>query len=343
MYKKIFVIGIMSIFLLTSLTTLSAAEIKISTEKKLHTNRDYFDPDSLNIGDLLFCDTDTDVLTYMFELNSGYSNDHCAMYIGNDRFIHAISSLPFVPLSSGVCIWSYSDFETYFKNIVFAHVTSASESDRLAAVEWAKGRLGTPYQYNQWLQGANYDPYDPDDTHSNRWYCSELIWAAYYSQSNQRIDLCKGNWTYGGDVYVNHILGDDECETHTNIPPSANVYPRLYRYENNNKIVHFSTYGVKNPDGEPPDYRWDWDNDGTWDTDWKPYNRSGEYYEYDSFGTYTVKLQVKDELGATEEDTETFTIEEEPEISRKSLNKPLAYLLKIYPNLIQLLQRVLRF
>ncbi len=341
MKKKIIITGIISIFLLTSLTTLSAAEMKTSSGNMFCLDDDYFDPDSLNIGDLLFCDTNTEVLTYLREVNSGYSNDHCAMYIGNDRFIHAAPSLLLVPLSSGVCIWSYSDFETYFINIVFAHVTSASESDRLAAVEWAKGRLGRPYQYNYWLQGANYDPYDPDDSHSNRWYCSELIWAAYYNQSNQRIDLRKDNWTYGKRVYVNQILGDDECETYTNIPPNAKIYVRLYTYPDNDKIVHFITSRSKNPDGKPPDFRWDFENDGTWDTDWILHNRSGQDYEYESFETYTVKVQVKDDEGATDETTETFMIEEERARS-KPLNKPLAYLWKSCPNLIQLLQMLLR-
>ena len=328
MYKKIVTIGIISIFLLTSLTTLSVAEIKTSNEKKLLINEDYFDLDSLNIGDLLFCDINIEVLTYMHEVNSGYSNDHCAMYIGDDRFIHAVPFMPFVPLSSGVCIWAFSDIEKYFTNIVFAHVTNATESDKLAAVEWAKERLGRRYQYSWWGPTANYNPYDPDDSYSNRWYCSELIWAAYYNISNQRIDLCKDKWVYGRHVYVMQILGDDECKTHSNIPPNANIYVRLYNYPDNYKIVRFSTWGSNNPDGKPPDFRWDFENDGTWDTGWIPYNRSGENHEYESFATYTVKVQVKDDMDVIDETTETFTIEEEPK-SKINLNTPLIFFLKI--------------
>jgi len=47
-------------------------------------------------------------------------------------------------------------------------------------------------------------------------------------------------------------------------------------------------------------------------------------------------------MDAIDETTETFTIEEEP-VSKKPLNKPLTYLLKIFPNLMQLLQSLLRF
>ena len=328
MYKKIVTLGIISIFLFTSFTTFSAAEINTSIGDKLHIYGDYFDSDSLNIGDLLFCDINTEVLTHMHEVNSGYSNDHCAMYIGDDRFIHAVPLMLSVPLHSGVCIWSFSQIEKYFTNIVFAHVTDATESDRIAAVEWAKDRIGRPYQYRQWSPGANYNPYDPDDSCSNSWYCSELIWAAYYNQSNQRIDLCNNNWEKGRHVYVNNILGDDECETHSNIPPKANIYVRLYTNPDNYKIVRFSIWGSNNPDGEPPDFRWDFDNDGTWDTGWIPYNRSGKYHEYESFATYTVKVQVKDDMDVIDETTETFTIEEEPD-SKNPLNETLAYFLNI--------------
>jgi uncharacterized protein YycO len=329
MYKKIVVMGIISIFLLTNLTTLSSARNNIDTENKLQINGEYFDSESLNIGDLLFCDINTEVLTYMREVAPGYSNDHSAMYIGNDRFIHAIPSMLFVSLPSGVCIWSLSEIETYFTNIVFAHVTTASESDRLNAVEWAKDRLGRPYQYRQWVKSANCNPYDPDDKYSDRWYCSEIIWAAYYNQNNQKIDLCKNNWTYGGRVYVSHILGDDELETHSNIPPNANIYVRLYTDPDNNKIVHFSTFGSRNPDGKPPDFRWDFENDGIWDTDWISLNWSGLDYEYELFSTYTVRVQVRDDMNAIDETTETFAIEEEP-VSKKPLNKPLTSLLKFF-------------
>ena len=54
----------------------------------------------------------------------------------------------------------------------------------------------------------------------------------------------------------------------------------------------------------------------------------GENHEYESFATYTVKVQVKDDMDAVDETTETFTIEEEPE-SKKPLNEPLTYFINI--------------
>jgi hypothetical protein len=53
-------------------------------------------------------------------------------------------------------------------------------------------------------------------------------------------------------------------------------------------------------------YRWDFTNDGIYDTNWISYEY--EYHAYSTPGNYTIKLQVKDELGTTATDTAEVTI-----------------------------------
>ena len=68
--------------------------------------------------------------------------------------------------------------------------------------------------------------------------------------------------------------------------------------------ITFDGSGSYDPDGSITGYRWDWTNDGTWDTGW-----SGSPTATHSYGsTYTVKLQVEDNDGATDTDTATVTI-----------------------------------
>jgi len=55
-------------------------------------------------------------------------------------------------------------------------------------------------------------------------------------------------------------------------------------------------------------YRWDWTNDGIWDTSWSIVPIKS--HKYGSPGTYTVKLQVKDWDGSTDTDIATVEIEE---------------------------------
>jgi hypothetical protein len=53
-------------------------------------------------------------------------------------------------------------------------------------------------------------------------------------------------------------------------------------------------------------YRWDWTNDGTWDTDWL--TTASTSYIYRSLGNFSIKLEVKDLGGLTDTDTAPITI-----------------------------------
>jgi PKD repeat protein len=52
--------------------------------------------------------------------------------------------------------------------------------------------------------------------------------------------------------------------------------------------------------------RWDWENDGTWDTDWSATKTAS--HQYGTTGTKTVKLVVKDTDGASDDTTGTVTV-----------------------------------
>jgi len=73
---------------------------------------------------------------------------------------------------------------------------------------------------------------------------------------------------------------------------------------------NFSAFGSSDPEDEISDLevRWDWDNDGTWDTPYSGVKMAS--HTYDNVGTYTVKLQVMDKDGATAEDETTITVAE---------------------------------
>jgi len=63
-------------------------------------------------------------------------------------------------------------------------------------------------------------------------------------------------------------------------------------------------------DGKITGYRWDWTNDGSWDTDW---NSSPTInHSYLDSGTYTIKLQVKDNNSGTDTDTANVEIINSP-------------------------------
>ena len=55
------------------------------------------------------------------------------------------------------------------------------------------------------------------------------------------------------------------------------------------------------------DFRWDWEDDGTWDTDFEPYYAE-QTHIYNEPGEHTVRLQARDGQYATGETTKTLTV-----------------------------------
>lgn len=55
--------------------------------------------------------------------------------------------------------------------------------------------------------------------------------------------------------------------------------------------------------------RWDWTGDGGWDTDYSTTKTAS--YTYSAVGSYSVKLEVRDEEGKTDTATKVVTVEEE--------------------------------
>jgi len=153
-------------------------------------------PEYLEIGDLIFCDLDMDFIKnaeslgmdfpYIFT-QQGVSNDHIAMYIGNNKFIEA-SPYHYNPKDGklyGVVVSHIGLIKLWGKNIIYARI-NASKEQKENAVNWAVAQIGQPYQSDYINKNSN--PYDESDKYSDEWYCTEIIWAAY---KNQGISLDK--------------------------------------------------------------------------------------------------------------------------------------------------------
>jgi parallel beta-helix repeat protein len=105
---------------------------------------------------------------------------HAGIYVGNDKVVEARRDV-----DGGISDYYISDWdfpnETY---VSLLRVVSASSEQRIAAAQWAfqqakrEGENKPIYTLN--IVGKSYDPSEPN------WYCSELVWAAYY---NQDIDI----------------------------------------------------------------------------------------------------------------------------------------------------------
>ena len=221
-----------------------------------------------------------------------YSNDHCALYVGDNKFIHASFN--------GVTIDPYWTFHIWAENLEFATVLT-NQNIRDAAVDFAIGQIGKPYQLDYDL-GIDASP------DAEEWYCAELVWASYF---NQGIDL-----DYYFEPYhlvaVWSMLWNDNTETYNNLLPGGVVYNiESNNLEDSNTVIISS---VMEDSDDPPNTvigRYDFDNDGEWDTEWTslddPYYKE-HVFTYPHAGFWTIKMEIMDSEGLVNIHKHTFLL-----------------------------------
>jgi hypothetical protein len=214
-WKKGFSVGIIMLCLIIS----NLPNIRGNTEKKsmmlvneIHPENKTYKvkhvPACVKVGDLLLFDArynDSDPWK-----RPGPYNEHGAIYIGlNETSGEDI----FVEARGRIHTTNYSKFyKDLIKNLVFLRVKTANDSQRQAAVDWAKRQIGLLYQVffklNQTfgLKIANTSLNFPC---ANKLYCMELLWAAYY---NQGIDIDRNGWRLPWWVTGDDIIYDDDIE-----------------------------------------------------------------------------------------------------------------------------------
>lgn len=162
-------------------------------------------PSCVEAGDLM-------VMDILFDESNqwkvpGPYNEHGGIYIGNNTLID--SGMMYDP--DGVYASDYSVFYQAQKNFVFLRVKTANESQKKAAVEWAKNQIGKQYQdfYRfPWFGFKIANTSLPFPT-ANTFYCMELLWGSYY---NQGIDIDQNGWKFPWWVTADDILHDDDVE-----------------------------------------------------------------------------------------------------------------------------------
>ena len=147
-----------------------------------------------------------------------------------------------------------------------------------------------------------WDSTDWDDPNNNRWF--------QYPDKGNYWDDYNGTDSDGdgvGDVYY-QIAGGNNSDFYPlgffNDQPIADA-GGPYQADINEEIT-FNATESHDPDGNIEGYRWDFNNDGNYDTNWL--STPIKNYTYESAGTYTLKLEVKDDENKTDTDTSTVTI-----------------------------------
>lgn len=170
----------------------------------------------------------------------------------------------------------------------------------------------------------NNDDYNAYDECSNQWDDGSEgnYWDDYNGYDNDSNDI--GDTAYdipGGSNQDRYPLGFFQDENQEPIANAGGPYSA-----NADEDIAFDGSASIDSDGNVVSYRWDWTNDGNYDTSWLP--TSTATHSYSNAGSYTVKLEVKDDDGDTDTDTAQVTI-------TSTNQKPTAVIVTASPNSIE--------
>lgn len=146
--------------------------------------------------------------------------------------------------------------------------------------------------------------YDPDGSVTHyRWdWTNDGTWDTSWSTSSTATHAYTSS--YHGLVKLqvkdnNGYTDDDTAPVDVSAPPVAEAngpYSGVV-----DEVIEFDTVGSYDPDGEALEFRWDWDNNGSWDTPWLPARWWQRQWTSEYHGN--VVLQARDEGGLTDTDT----------------------------------------
>jgi uncharacterized protein YycO len=139
---------------------------------------------------------------------------HTSIYIGNGSAIGSFYG--------GVITYPI-EYLKYKSQVMILRVNTSDEI-RERAVEFAESKVGYPFN---WMM--------LDKKQGNSYYCSELIWAAYYNASNWKINLDSIDTVSNTPIFPDDIASSNYTEkiassgSYCFFPPIAELIVHVYQ------------------------------------------------------------------------------------------------------------------
>ena len=151
-----------------------------------------------------------------------------------------------------------------------------------------------------------YDPTSSANPNFGYKYIDHIINSGY--AAGPAFYAAKGTVVEADHNEMNYNLNGDPTTyfltTTPNEPPTADANGPYTG--NEGSPITFNASGSHDPEADTLQYRWDFDNDGTWDTAWM--SSPTVTHTYCDNVTGSVKVEVRDGLGFTDTDTASVTI-----------------------------------
>jgi PKD repeat protein len=182
---------------------------------------------------------------------------------------------------------------------VKCHITVSDEDDDPLTIYWCENSSGTwmVMQTDSAKNGTYHWTYSEATDYSTTYY-----WRVYVFDGNETVSATYC-FTTEPEEYIPPIPPQPPTP---NLPPIAKITGPNSSYADENVIFYANE--SYDPDGNITAYRWDFDGDGVFDTDW--IEDTFIEYSYSIPGNYTVRLRVVDDRGAINMTTHFIQITE---------------------------------
>jgi hypothetical protein len=187
-----------------------------------------------------------------------------------------------------------------------------------------EGAIGTICASRVSWEGFGAWTFDPTSGQNHNlayYYTDKLVLGGH--TAGAALYLTKGNVpTVGMNLIDYNLYGDPGCvflSTLPNLPPVADANGP-YTADEGTPIL-FDGSGSSDPEGDALEYRWDVDNDATWDTAWSTDPTASHAWGDDRLGA--ARLEVRDQLGFTDEATAAVQVNNvAPSVTLDALAQP---------------------
>ncbi|MCD8294845.1 MAG: hypothetical protein LUE27_06370 [Clostridia bacterium] len=154
-----------------------------------------YDYSAVQVGDIIL---ETDVEWYLNGMGHTafvYDINKPSEYVPYIQTIEAVGDSDGDDSNDGVCFGLLDDTRVLDFGVVILRVTTASSSDIETAKGFVYSQLGKKYSLPLTAGRVN------TSKDSESWYCSELIYAAYYNADINLYCIDSGGWCFPYDIY----------------------------------------------------------------------------------------------------------------------------------------------
>jgi hypothetical protein len=227
---------------------------------------------------------------------------------------------PAIICGSDNCLAAWEEYDSSLNAEIYGRIIGDTKPKADFSINPLNGNMSTLYQFDA---SASNDIEDPSSNLEVRWDWEDdgfydTNWSTTKNATHQYTLPCFASLMFVNvRLQVRDSSGLKDSIIHTlgvgNTPPIAGftVTPPI---GDNTTYFEFDASSSSDLECATSDleFRWDWESDGTWDTNWSTNLITIKNFNTASYGWYNTRLEVRDSPGLTDEILGGFMIDHAP-------------------------------